>query len=230
MDLDDNGKERRNALIVCALLFSAAYLELKLPSFVAEYVKLEIAPAAQFKIWVLAAVLAGYVAMRYHFSPGRAITSEQERAAFAAAWLRSQNDRSAINKCKSDAYKSMLDTPGLQKAQRDGIHIFINQIEPIGITSRPSEKNMWVLWRLNDSLRPAATTALGGYDPLTSSELKVHRPKSFVLRWLGRQILWSRKAWEVNPVYLICGAAFYMCLTRAAHLAGGWSSLAHSFF
>lgn len=228
MDLDDNGKERRNALIVSALLFSAAYLELKLPSFVAEYIKLEIAPTAQFKIWALAAVLAGYVAMRYHFSPGRAFAADLERAAFATSYLHSGGGNSAINDCKAVAYRAILELPGMQKAQRDGFHLAANQVVPFAITPDRNGKCMHVFWRLDDSLRSGGLSSLGGYDPMTTSRLAIYRPKRFALKWLARQAIWSRKAWEVNPVYLVCCTAIYLCMTRAAQLAGGWASLARS--
>ncbi|WP_150123751.1 hypothetical protein [Achromobacter xylosoxidans] len=230
MDIDDNGNERRNALLVSALLFSAAYLELKLPSFIAEYIKLEIAPAAQFKVWVLAALLAFYVAMRYRFSASRAVAIDHEREAFASTYLRNNVIASESNECRADAYTALLELPGMKTAARNGLHFGTNQIEPIRIGLDTGQKLLWVQWRLADSLRTGEVAPLGKYDPVTASRLKVYRPVLFILHWCFRQVFWSRKAWEVNPVYFACFVALYFCLKRASNLAGGWATLLQSFF
>ena len=229
MNLDDNGKERRNALLVSALLFSAAYLELKLPSFIGEYIKVEIAPTAQFKVWVLAAVLALYVAMRYHFSPSRALAAIQERAALASAFLQKSSIAAQCAQCRTQAFNMLTETPAVSRARTKDFHIAASQIEPIRIELDTPKQQMWVLWRLTDSFRAGDTSPLGKFDPLTTSPLKVHRPKRFRLQWAARQLIWSRKAWEVNTVYFACFAACYLCLRRASNLAGGWQDLVRSF-
>lgn len=231
MELDENGKERRNALLVSAALFSAAYLQLGLPSFLAAYIKLEIPPENLFKVWILAAILAIYVLMRYHYSASRTQACLAEKANFAEAWLLIHKNSMHLNECVVQAHKELSSALGNFDHRKNTTHFLsLNQIKPTDIGVSSPEPGYWVQWQLSDLFKSSHKDALSSFSPVTFTRLKAVPSVKFHFLRCFRQVVWSAKAWEVNTTYLLCIGAAAACVRRAAAGADGWLNLLRSFF
>lgn len=219
MEVDDNGKERRNALIVSAAIASAAFLQLKMPSFLAEYIKFEIAPEHAYRVWIMASLVALYALMRFHFSDSRVHASQIPAAAFAQKLDTALSAKFGRSSTAGEAHRNWeIEVSNFAMKQGDIDYVQAidrRHFEPFGHMHVPG--GIYVHWRIRRDVLNAHAPTSDKYPEITNS---VHTVKWFPrqlvrVQSVAARVFWSKIAWEVNTVYVISGTAILASIARA---------------
>lgn len=224
MEIEDHGKERRNALAVTSSIFAAGFLQLKIPSFVSEFVKVELPGDSFLRTWLLAGALVIYVTMRYHFSEGRAQAREAGVVEFATWLVKNGPLRAQHYRLREEALPQMQ----AQLAEADKrATLSLHDIRPVKtdtIRTRGPKFSIYVvmLWELTPSANKNLGSALGTFRPAGVTETSATIGRAAWIRFCRfvHQSFWSKGVWEVNVVYALAGLAFFVCASRAWSL---WS-------
>lgn len=220
MEIDDTGKERRNALAVSAALFTAAFIKLKVPSLIGEYLKVEPAPESAARLWALAAIVGFYVLMRYHFSDSRIDAAAQENLAFAKKVTRQTRYYPGRGWFSSLAHKEWEGIANeIAKSRREGIPEVLPRFFEVRSAYVPIFGS-WLIFRfgINQTVLDRSPDLWINYP----DEVSVRVPArstfirySLVMNRLNHRFFDSKAAWEVNTVYVVCCAAVGACILRA---------------
>lgn len=224
MEIEDHGKERRNALLVSAAVFSAAFLHLRMPSFIADFVKLDIPADHAHRAWLLAVVLTVYTLMRYHFSDTRVLARTARNASFSqvldAALSITKGRR--MTSSVSAAYENWRDECA---EHEDSVHA--NRALAI-VGRRHFEAydykfvlgGIVILWRIQGDFWKTHSNVLEDFSTTSTSlhRVSIGRRLAVFLWALGYRVYGSKGAWEINTVYIAALAAISACLARAYSL------------
>ncbi|MFY1875559.1 hypothetical protein ACOTF3_04430 [Achromobacter xylosoxidans] len=224
MEIDDHGKERRNALLVSAAICAAAFLQLKMPSFLAEYIKFEVSPEHAYRVWLLAAALTFYVLMRYHFSDSRTQALEASNLKFSKTLDRylsvSKNKALSSNIAAFEDWASAVKKVDDTYYGRPPQHIGYLDFEPYNCSIHFRE--VFITWRLRPSTLQRHPELAQGFPTRSLTSFPVSIPQSIILSlWeFAYRVFYSKTAWEVNTVYATSFLAIASSIIRVFELRG----------
>lgn len=221
MDSQKYGKERRNALLASATLFSAAFIQLKLPMLTAEFVKLSPSPETASRVWLLASGFALYVLMRYHFSDAHMRAKLDWRRMLANAlvgrtWIRGRHT------LRPDAHKVWITESNeiSRLHNRNAPRVLRQHLEPVDYEFEFAEKKVMYLnitWAVEEKYLANNVEVANTFPirPESSTPISWRTFFSLLLRIFWFRTIWSKYAWENNVVYVACAAAAFACLCRS---------------
>lgn len=220
MEIEDHGKERRNALLIACAIFAAGFLNLKVPSFVSEFIKMDVPPETIGRSWLLAIVVLVYVTMRYHFSDGKKKSRDAERAEFADWYVHEGPVKIFQTATKFDAITLLKKEVQDRFGTTAGFSPNLGDVTPtlaVPIFRRKGRSTMALEWTLSPQAIDRFEKTLESFRPTVVTE----NATSFLdhlwirMRQVMHRLCWSKGAWEVNVVYLAAAFALVMCLIRA---------------
>lgn len=218
MEIDDTGKERRNALLVSALIFAAAFLHLKVPSVLGEFFKVEVNSQYAYRAWLMASCLVAYVTLRYHFSDAQKAASLASNQDFALSIVTDM--RSLFHDRPVDAAVAFFEWERLLAKMDLSRYEFVSYVSPRHFRVRAyriSGHRLRIRWQIDPTL-VARHDAMSHRIP---DEIATDTPLGFAskakIRILGslHRFFWSKTAIEVTTVYVVGLAAIAICLHRA---------------
>ncbi|QQB32817.1 hypothetical protein I6I07_19420 [Achromobacter deleyi] len=223
MEIDDHGKERRNALVVSAAIACAAFLQLKMPSFLAEFVKFDIPPEHAYRVWLLAAALALYTLMRFHFSDSRVNSSQVPAAAFAQALDTALSARYGRRSSAGEAHANWAKEVRDQ-ALKSNDGDFVSEIdrrhfEPYDFLIVAN--GVFLHWRIRKDVLDQHAPTSDRYTSVSHSVHALSGPFSAVfihVKSMAFRVFWSKTAVEINTVYFMSFAAISASVARAVAL------------
>ncbi|MCG2596117.1 hypothetical protein [Achromobacter insuavis] len=205
MEIDDHGKERRNALLVSAAVCSAAFLQLKMPSFLAEYIKFEVAPEHAYRVWLLAASLTLYVLMRYHFSDGRVAASASVKLTFA----KTLDKRLSMTLHQESSSETLAREDWMDRVRRKHGTSFA---QPNFLGPKSMEPFDWHVFNRGALIYWRIKAQILDNNPGIERDFPHESASTFALSWaqcllvrlqaIAFRAFWSKTAWELNTVYL----------------------------
>ncbi|QYJ20196.1 hypothetical protein KYT87_21325 [Achromobacter sp. ES-001] len=218
MEIDDTGKERRNALLVSALIFAAAFLHLKVPSILAEFFKFELNSTYAYRAWLLAACLAGYVSLRYHFSDARKAASLASNQDFALSIVTDMrhifHDRPVDGGVAFFHWQKLLGELGLADSE------FVAYVSPRHFRVRAyrlTGHELRIRWQIDPALLTRHDAIAHRIPDEIATETDLNHASRAKMKIQGtlHRLFWSKSAIEVTTVYVVGLAAIAICLHRA---------------